>query len=436
MNDVCSMKYKLISLGCPKNLVDSECLAQRLDAAGHVLAEEADLVIVNTCAFIADAAKESIDVILQEAGQRSESPRKLVVAGCLVERYGEKLPELLPEVDLFVGRSTYHRIDSVVLETGLFAEKDLSDTAFPRRVFTQPPSTYLKIQEGCDNRCSYCTIPSIRGPLRSRSPEEIADEFRSLLDSGFKEFTIIGQDITSYGRDRGSDLKALLSRLLEVPGDYLVRLLYLHPRGVDDALIDLVAGDPRVINYFDLPVQHSEDRILTLMKRGYTKADLDRLFEKIRIKIPEAVLRTTVIVGFPGETEEEFSALAQAVGRWQFDNLGAFVYSREEGTPAARLKGHVRKSVKRERLQRIMETQKEISRARLKRLIGQRSKVIVEAQEGDRMVGRIPLQAPDVDGLAFIRGTCAVGEIREGLIVDTLDYDVIVRLGGENGTDT
>ena len=430
------MKYKVISLGCPKNLVDSEYLAHRLDAAGHVLAEEADLVIVNTCAFITDAAKESIDVILQEAGQRSDSPRKLVVTGCLVERYGKKLPELLPEVDLFVGRSSYNRIDSVVAETGLFAEKDSSDAAFPRRVFTQPPSTYLKIQEGCDNRCSYCTIPSIRGSLRSRAVEEIADEFRSLLENGFKEFTIIGQDITSYGRDRGTDLKQLLRRLLDVPGDYFVRLLYLHPRGVDDALIELVANEARIINYFDLPVQHSEDRILTLMKRGYTKADLDRLFEKIRARMPDAALRTTVIVGFPGETEEEFSALAEAVRRWQFDNLGAFVYSREEGTHAARLKGHVRKSIKRERLQRIMEMQNTISRARLKRLIGQPTKVIVEGQEGDRMVGRIPLQAPDVDGLAFIRGTCTVGEIREGMIVDTLDYDVIVQLGGENGTDT
>jgi len=430
------MKYKVISLGCPKNLVDSEYLAHRLDAAGHVLAEEADLVIVNTCAFITDAAKESIDVILQEAGQRSDSPRKLVVTGCLVERYGKKLPELLPEVDVFVGRSSYNRIDSVVDETGLFAEKDSSDAAFPRRVFTQPPSTYLKIQEGCDNRCSYCTIPSIRGSLRSRAVEEIADEFRSLLENGFKEFTIIGQDITSYGRDRGTDLKQLLRRLLDVPGDYFVRLLYLHPRGVDDALIELVADDARIINYFDLPVQHSEDRILTLMKRGYTKADLDRLFEKIRARMPDAALRTTVIVGFPGETEEEFSALAEAVRRWQFDNLGAFVYSREEGTHAARLKGHVRKSIKRERLQRIMEMQNTISRARLKRLIGQPTKVIVEGQEGDRMVGRIPLQAPDVDGLAFIRGTCTVGEIREGMIVDTLDYDVIVQLGGENGTDT
>ena len=430
------MKYKVISLGCPKNLVDSEYLAHRLDAAGHVLSEEADLVIVNTCAFITDAAKESIDVILQEAGQRSDSPRKLVVTGCLVERYGKKLPELLPEVDVFVGRSSYNRIDSVVDETGLFAEKDSSDAAFPRRVFTQPPSTYLKIQEGCDNRCSYCTIPSIRGSLRSRAVEEIADEFRSLLENGFKEFTIIGQDITSYGRDRGTDLKQLLRRLLDVPGDYFVRLLYLHPRGVDDALIELVANEARIINYFDLPVQHSEDRILTLMKRGYTKADLDRLFEKIRARMPDAALRTTVIVGFPGETEEEFSALAEAVRRWQFDNLGAFVYSREEGTHAARLKGHVRKSIKRERLQRIMEMQNTISRARLKRLIGQPTKVIVEGQEGDRMVGRIPLQAPDVDGLAFIRGTCTVGEIREGMIVDTLDYDVIVQLGGENGTDT
>jgi ribosomal protein S12 methylthiotransferase len=307
---------------------------------------------------------------------------------------------------------------------------------FPRRVLTQPPSTYLKIQEGCANRCSYCTIPSIRGPLSSRAINDVREELVWLVDHGFKEFTIIGQDITSFGKDRGYTLKQLLTSLLEVKGDYFLRLLYMHPRGLEEELIDLIAEEDRIVPYFDLPIQHSEDRILGLMKRGYTKSDLEDLITRIRNRLPDAVLRTTVIVGFPGETDEEFSRLCAFLSTWQFDNLGAFMYSKEEGTDAARLKGHLRKGIKKERFQRVMELQKEISRDRLKRLKGRPTKVIVEAEEGTRKVGRILLQAPDVDGLAFIQGDCKVGEIREGVVAETLDYDVIVRLGGIDGTNT
>jgi ribosomal protein S12 methylthiotransferase len=430
------MKFRMVSLGCPKNLVDSEYLAHKLAEAGHVLSDEADLVIVNTCAFIADAAKESIETIVQEGKGREAGTRKLVVTGCLVERYGDRLPELLPEVDLYVGRSRYREFDKLVEERGFFTGANGFMETFPRRVLTQPPSTYLKIQEGCANRCSYCTIPSIRGPLSSRAINDVREEFVWLLDHGFKEFTIIGQDITSFGKDRGYTLKQLLTSLLEVKGDYFLRLLYMHPRGLEEELIDLIAEEDRIVPYFDLPIQHSEDRILGLMKRGYTKSDLEDLITRIRNRLPDAVLRTTVIVGFPGETDEEFSRLCAFLSTWQFDNLGAFMYSKEEGTDAARLKGHLRKGIKKERFQRVMELQKEISRDRLKRLKGRPTKVIVEAEEGTRKVGRILLQAPDVDGLAFIQGDCKVGEIREGVVAETLDYDVIVRLGGIDGTNT
>jgi len=434
------MKFKMVSLGCPKNLVDSEYLAHVLAEKGYELSDDGELVIVNTCAFIEDAAKESIETIIQAASAEEGAKRRLVVTGCLVERYGKELPELLPEVDLFVGRGCYGEFERLIEGKGCFTSEKLFCETYPRRVLTQPPSTYLKIQEGCRNRCTYCTIPGIRGPLVSRGSHEVRAEFEALLSRGFKEFTIVGQDTTSFGKERdgdtGDDIKGLLRKLLAVKGDYLLRLLYMHPRGLDEELIDLIASEERVIKYFDFPIQHSEDRVLSLMGRGYTKQDLESLVTKIRGRVPDAVLRTTVIVGFPGETEEEFARLCDFLGTWRFDNLGAFIYSKEEGTPAARLKGHLRKGVKRARFQKVMELQKEISKERLKRLKGTRAKVIVESQEGERKIGRIVQQAPDVDGLAFIQGECRVGEIREGIIAETLDYDVIIRLGGSNGTDT
>jgi ribosomal protein S12 methylthiotransferase len=439
------MKFRMVSLGCPKNLVDSEYLANRLAEAGYVLSDEADLVVVNTCAFIADAAKESIETIIHEGKAGSAGDKKrLVVTGCLVERYGAQLPELLPEVDLFVGRGRYGEFEKLVRSKGLFAGENLFTETFPRRVLTQPPSTYLKIQEGCRNRCSYCTIPAIRGPLASRRIDEVRAEFEALLERGFKEFTIIGQDITSFGKDRDGEnngdgennITGLLRSLLRVEGDYFLRLLYMHPKGLDEELIDLIAREERIIKYFDLPIQHSEDRILSLMRRGYTKRELESLIRKIRDRIPGAVLRTTVIVGFPGETEEEFTHLCDFLAACRFDNLGAFIYSKEEGTPAARLKGHLRKGVKKARFQKVMELQKEISKEKLKSLKGERATVVVESEEGTRRTGRILRQAPDVDGLAFIQGGCEVGQIRDGVIVETLDYDVIIRLGGSDGTDT
>ncbi len=425
------MRYKMVSLGCPKNLVDSEHLAGRLDKAGHTLADDADVVIVNTCAFIADACSESIETILEEAKRSGPEGRRLIVTGCLVERYGEELLKLLPEVDAFVGRGAYGSIEELLGEKGYHArrtrEDDPCETAL-RRVLTPLPTAYLRIQEGCNNRCTYCTIPAIRGPLTSRTVGDIEAEFARLLEGGYREFNLIGQDITSFGRDTGSNLNELLARLLTVKGDYFIRLLYLHPRNIDDALLELIAADDRIVKYLDIPIQHSEDRILKSMNRGYSRKNLETLFEKIRKNMADAVLRTTVMVGYPGETDEEFDRLCAFVSEHEFDNLGAFAYSREKGTPAARIKGHLDMRVKKRRYQRIMELQLDISKRRLARLKGRTMKVVCEAKEADGTIGRTMLQAPDVDGIAFIRGECEVGEIREGVVTGTLDYDVIVEL--------
>jgi ribosomal protein S12 methylthiotransferase len=422
------LKFKIISLGCPKNLVESEYIVKQLEEGGHTLSEECDTVVINTCAFIGDAAKESIETILTEAQAKEETGRRVIVTGCLIERYKESLKELLPEVDLFVGRNSYSEIGSHIGSSGfILREGDFSET-FPRKVLTSGPSAYLKIQEGCDNRCTYCTVPDIRGPLVSREPEKVREEFLWLLSEGFKEINIVGQDITSYGRYTGGPLKSLLKMLLEIEGDYYLRLLYMHPRGIDGELIDLMANNPRIIPYMDMPIQHTEDSILRAMNRGYTRADLERLLEEIRAKSPDMTLRTTLILGFPGETDEDFDHLVSFIQKWEFDMLGAFMYSKEEGTPAYKMKNQVKKAVKKARYEKVMEVQQGISKRRLGRLMGKTVTVIVEGQEEDHMVGRLLAQAPDIDGLAFIKGDASAGQIREGKVVKTMDYDVIVEL--------
>jgi len=429
------MKYRIVSLGCPKNLVDSEHMAGRLEKAGHELSDETDVVIVNTCAFIADACSESIETILEEANRAHAEGRRLIVTGCLVERYGADLEKLLPEVDAFVARDSCGNIEELVGNKGFHgmcrpSPHVSSIESPPRKVLTRQPTAYLKIQEGCNNRCSYCTIPSIRGPLASRDPIDVVDEFKTLLGEGFREINLIGQDITSYGRDGKGDIKGLLKRLLAVEGDFFLRLLYLHPLGIDDALLDLIGAEERIVKYLDIPIQHSEDHLLKSMNRGYSRAELDDLFGHIRDRMADVVLRTTVMVGYPGESEEDFANLCDFVAKWEFDNLGAFIYSREKGTAAARMKGHPTKGVKKRRYRRIMEMQKEISKRRLERWKGREMPVIVEAREASGLTGRTMLQAPDVDGIAFIRGRCEVGQIRKGTVVATLDYDVIIEVGG------
>jgi ribosomal protein S12 methylthiotransferase len=421
------MRFRIVSLGCPKNLVESEFITEKLCSAGHTVGDDGDTIIVNTCAFIAEAARESIETVLEAA---REPGRKVVVTGCLVERYGEELAGLLPEVDAFVGRSRYGEIERIIGKSGLYVGEGGFSETFPRQVLTKPPTAYLKIQEGCDNRCRYCTIPAIRGGLTSRVEKDVIGEFRWLLDQGYREINIIGQDITSYGKDAGREqgLTGLVESLLKEKGDWHVRLLYMHPKGITEGLIDVMGSDARVIPYLDVPIQHSEDRILSLMGRGHTKAYLEETLAMMRRRLPGAVLRTSIIVGFPTETEDEFEALLAFARRHQFDMLGAFMYSREEGTAAYRMKGQIRKGVKRDRYTRLMETQKEISRSRLADLLGKTVKVIVEDVGASPKVGRMLTQAPDIDGVAFVNGACSEGDIREGKVVKTLDYDVVVEV--------
>jgi len=421
------MKFKVVSLGCPKNLVESEYITGKLCAAGHMLGDDGDMVIVNTCAFIAEAARESVETILEAA---REGGKRIVVTGCLVERYREELANLLPEVGTFVGRAYYNDIDRIIESPGFYHREGSFSETFPRRFLTISSISYLKIQEGCDNRCHYCTIPTIRGGLASRTEDDVLGEFRWLLGEGYREINIIGQDITSYGKDRGTEegLIGLVGSLLREKGDYHVRLLYMHPKGVTEGLIDLIGSDARIIPYLDVPIQHSEDRILSLMGRGHTRAYLEEKLTMMRRRMPEAVLRTSIIVGFPTETQEEFDALVSFVHRHQFDMLGAFMYSREEDTAAYKLKGQIKKGTKRERYNRLMEAQKEISRIRLERLLGKTVKIIIEDVEASPKVGRMLTQAPDIDGVAFVNGQCRAGDIREGKVVKTLDYDVVVEV--------
>lgn len=421
------MRFKVVSLGCPKNLIESEYITGRLCAAGHTLGDDGDTIIINTCAFIAEATRESIETILEAA---KDGSKRIVVTGCLVERYRGELPNLLPEVGAFIGRAFYNDIERIIGKRGFHYREGAFSETFPRQVLTKPPTAYLKIQEGCDNRCHYCTIPSIRGSLTSRAHDDILREFRWLLGQGYREINIIGQDITSYGKDLGLEegLTGLIPKLLRERGGYFLRLLYMHPRGVNEKLVELMAGDERIIPYLDIPIQHCEDRILSLMGRGHTKAYIEELLTMARERLPSAVLRTSIIVGFPTETDAEFEALLDFAERHRFDALGAFMYSREEGTVAYKLKGQVKKGTKRERYMRLMEAQKEISRERLARLPGQTVKVIVEDAEASPKVGRMLTQAPDIDGVAFITGECRAGDICEGKVVKTLDYDVVVEV--------
>ncbi|HPU30727.1 MAG TPA: 30S ribosomal protein S12 methylthiotransferase RimO [Syntrophorhabdaceae bacterium] len=418
------MKFKVISLGCPKNLVESEYLIHKLESVGHVNTDECDAVIINTCAFISDAVRESIATILSEAKDNN----KIIVTGCMVERYKDKLPDLLPEVDLFVGRNYYNEIEKIIEKKGFFYKKGIFSDTFPRKILTRTPTAYLKILEGCNNKCSYCMVPDIRGPVICKPIEDIKREFLWLIEKGYREINIIGQDIGSYGLGTGADLTTLLKELLMIPGDYYIRLMYIHPKHIDVKLMNLIKGDERIIKYLDMPIQHSEDRILSAMNRGYTKAYLESLLETIKEKIPECTIRTTVIVGFPKETEDDFNALCEFIKKWKFDNLGAFIYSKEEGTPAYKLKGHIKKQTKTKRFSILMELQKSISKENLKKMIGKDCLVIIEEKTKDMAIGRLIMQAPDIDGIAFIKGECEPGEIKPCKIIKTLDYDVIVRV--------
>jgi ribosomal protein S12 methylthiotransferase len=414
MKDKNKLKVGVLSLGCPRNLVDSELILSRLNLKNYKLVQlkDAQVAIVNTCCFIKEAKEESIEAILDLVDLKNKGIiKKIIVYGCLPQRYGEELASSLKEVDAFVGRIS------------------LNHTA--RKLHLTPRHySYLKICEGCLNSCSFCIIPHIKGRFSSRSINSLVQEAVCLEERGVKEINIIGQDVTLYGKDlaRRIDLVTFLKALLKNTKDIRwVRLLYLYPSRITDELLDLIKNEPRICKYIDLPIQHINDRILRLMRRDTTKNDILRLIRKIRTKIPEAAIRTTLMVGFPTETEEEFDELLNFVQETRLERLGVFTYSKEEGTPAYDLSGQITEGIKRRRLGVLMSKQQTVSKEINEGFLNEVMDVLVDDCQDGNYLARSQHDAPEVDGLVFLKSNTPlkVGQFKKVRITDTLEYDLV-----------
>ena len=432
----------LVSLGCPKNLVDAEVMLGHLPVERFsIITDEsaADIIIVNTCAFIRDAQEESVETILEVADHKKNGRCKLlIVSGCMPQRYQKELQKELPEVDFFMGTADAPRIVELLdrhLEGGPQQEIGLPDYLYDHttpRVNSSPYySAYVKIAEGCANHCSYCVIPSIRGTLRSRTIESVVAETKRLVDNGVKEVNLIAQDVTAFGAERGDgpELPALLRELVKIEGLVWLRLLYAYPDGITDELLDLIAAEEKICNYLDLPIQHIDDRILAAMNRRVDESDIRALLQRIRTRIPEMTLRTSLIVGFPGETDAQFRKLLAFVEEGHFERLGAFRYSREDGTPAAQLDNQVPERTKQARVKRLMKAQARVSLKKNLALKGRIEPTLVEgySEETELLLrGRSVRQAPDVDGQVYITsGQAVVGDIVNLKITDSSEHDLI-----------
>lgn len=432
---------RFISLGCPKNLVDSEVMAGTMNQGLFTLVphdQPSDVCVINTCGFIEDSKKESIQTILEISQEKKEGKLKaLVVAGCLSQRYQNDLPKLLPEVDAFIGTADFSRLPQIVSQK-LKGEKkrdfildpsELMTKATPRVASNRPYRRYVKISEGCSHRCSFCTIPLMRGNLKSRALDDVISEMRRGVDEGVKEFNLIAQDLNEYGRDRfglspqKENLYELLKQLGTLEGDFWIRLLYMYPLGFPDRLIRLMADHPHICPYVDIPFQHIDDKILKLMNRGSSAKYIYRLIENLRKQIPKIVLRTTFITGFPGEGEKEFKTLVGFIKETEFDNVGVFTYSHEEDTPSYAMPNQVPQKVKEERKQQLMQLQKKISAKKLARFKGQTLKVLYEGNGTGRFYG----QAPDIDGQVLIQGEeeKTSGTFLPIKITKTTNYDLV-----------
>ncbi len=443
MSDTVKQKVSMVSLGCPKNLVDAEVMLEVLSKQEYEITTDekvADVIIVNTCSFIKEAKQESIDAILDLAERKHDGRcHTLIVSGCLPQRYQEELARELPEVDIFIGTGDYPRIAEILAEkTGTedqlryIGDPDyIYDESLPRLNSSPAWYSYLKIGEGCSNCCSYCIIPQLRGPYRSRPLEALVAEAERLVARGVKEINVISQDITRYGSDMDDDttLETLIRRLAAIDGLRWIRLLYAYPDGISDGLIALIRDEPKVCKYLDIPIQHISDPVLKAMKRRSNGQQIRDLIAKLRNEIPDIALRTSLIVGFPGETVDDFAGLMQFVEQSQFDRLGVFCYSREEGTPAAAMPEQVSERIKRERYRKLMRAQARLSFRRNRTLIGKTEQVIVEgySEETELLLkGRSSRQAPDIDGQVYITaGTADVGDIVQLRITDSSDYDLI-----------
>ena len=433
----------MVSLGCPKNTVDSERVLGDLVTSGYDLTpdeEDAEIIIVNTCGFIESAKKESIDAILEMAQKKIDGKcQKLIVTGCLAERHTQELLDEIPEIDHMLGVGQYPQLKNI-LEEGDFESRNHVATpaeyyeSYTDRLLTTAFYTaYLKIAEGCSNRCAFCIIPKMRGPMRSRSPESILAEAENLAQRGVKEFNIISQDTTMYGFDLAmkDGLARLLKGMAKIDGVEWMRLLYCYPTFLNSDVIDYIASEEKVCRYIDVPLQHTHDEMLKSMKRQETEGGVRKMIDELRLKIPEIALRTTFITGFPGETDEHFKHMLRFICEMQFDHVGIFTYSDEEGTTAFDYPDRVPEEVKEERKNILMEFQKEIALRKNQEKVGQVESVLVEgfdAQENYIMTGRLASQAPDIDGQVILEKCEAEpGEIIPVRITAAADYDLVAE---------
>ena len=433
-----------VSLGCPKNLVDTELMLGLLVEAGFAPceeAEEADLLLVNTCGFIQSAVEEGIEEILTLAEVKAQWPeKKLVVVGCMVQRYGADLAKELPEVDLFIGTEGTQDIVSRLRELAqaenpqvhLALPTFLQDSTMPRKLSSPAHRAYMKVTEGCANRCAYCLIPSLRGDLRSRHLADLVNEVGMLAENGVQELTLVAQDLTAYGHDLGPGaphLVELLRALLAASDIPWFRLLYLYPTRVNAELLEFMAANPRIVPYLDIPLQHVSDSVLKGMNRPYGRRQIEALLARIRTFLPQAAIRTTFMVGFPGETEADVQQLADFMEAQKLAHVGIFGYSNEEGCAAYNLPGHCSEEEKSERRQRLMELQSGISLAKNQTMVGRVEKVLVEgwSRETDLLLeGRTRFQAPEIDGCVYINaGVGNPGDIVEVLITEAHPYDLV-----------
>ena len=435
------MKLLFISLGCDKNLVDSEMMMGLLHDRGYEFTdneEEADIIVINTCGFINDAKEESINTILEMAKYKENNLKALIVAGCLVERYKNEILQELPEIDAIVGTTAFDKICDVVDD--VLADKKHNELEsinkmcrpdVKRIITTGGYYSYLKIAEGCDKHCTYCSIPMIRGAYRSVPMDELVKEAEYLADNGVKELIIVAQEITVYGKDLHGEKKLpeLLHRLCKIPGIQWIRLLYCYPEEITDELIETIRTEKKICHYIDMPIQHASDKILKAMGRRTNNAELRNIISKLRKEIPDICLRTTLITGFPGETEEDHQILLDFIDEMEFDRLGVFTYSPEEDTKAASLDNQVDEEVKLCRKDEIMELQQEISMDKSERLVGKEIEVIIEgkASDEDVYVGRSYMDAPSVDGYVFINSEEELmsGDFAKVRIVKAMEYDLI-----------
>lgn len=441
-------KVALISLGCPKNLVDSEGAVGEISRAGHEITDDlsrAEAIVVNTCGFIESAREESVEAILQAVEQkRSGCCRAVIVIGCLSQRFGADLARELKDVDVFLGVGHVGAVAGAV-ESALGGRRAVSSAKPPtqwvepgRRVRSTPPWTaYLKISDGCDNRCAYCAIPDIRGPFRSRPRKQIVEEAMRLADEGVRELILVGQDSTQYGADLGrpESLPRLLEELDGIDGLRWIRVMYCYPSKIDADLVRAVTSLQKVVRYLDIPFQHADEAMLRAMNRRGTAESYMRLIDDLRSACPEIALRSTFIVGFPGESDAAFRRLLEFVGSARLDRVGVFAYSAEEGTPAAALGRRPGRKKAAERLDELMRLQQRISLERNRSLVGRQMDVLVEGFAEGCAVGRSYRDAPEIDGLVYVRGCRSdAGEFVRATVTEATEYDLTAGLEGPRTT--